>query len=447
MNDFNDDDFDNFDEGFDEFKENKSIKDVWNENPLIKIFTIIAGIILLITAIVIFTSGSPEEDSTIRGGVDQRETLGGEISQSYADVLEEVNDQRLEQAVQTGGSTIPMLINPEDQELLTASEELPPANNFDPLANFRAAIAPEEPEAVEDDSPVLVPADQVFTPDAIQQPVPAPSPEAIQALATAMATNVSDILANHNPTMPQLRQVTPEDFLEVSQGLDDGNGGQMIDTDGDGFVDTPLGNFSNTDFTLPDQDEVIIETVLLPAGTINYGQVLIEANSDIPGPVLVQLVSGPLAGARLIGDFTVANDMALVLSFNSIVINGLNQPVSAIAIDPGTTLPGVATEVNNRYFQRVLLPAAARFLEGIGSAIAEDSQTTVTVSGDTVIQEQSALDFEQELGRGAEEGLGEIADFMEDEADDIQPLVRVARGTPVGVFFVEPVLEVDNNVQ
>ena len=243
--------------------------------------------------------------------------------------------------------------------------------------------------------------------------------------------------------MPRIQYVTPENYLTAS--LDKGVAqGVSVDTDGDGIPDTVF----NDDGTIanPAVDDVIVETVLIPAGTINYGQVLIEANSDVPGPVLVQLVSGPLAGARLIGSFNVANDEYLVMEFRSIVVDGLNQPVSAIAIDPGTTLPGVATEVDNRYFSRVLLPAAARFLEGIGAAVAEDTQTTVTVSGDTVIQEQSALDFEQELGRGAEEGIGEIADFMDDQADDIRPLVRVARGTPVGIFFTEPVLEVNNNL-
>jgi hypothetical protein len=50
----------------------------------------------------------------------------------------------------------------------------------------------------------------------------------------------------------------------------------------------------------------------------------------------------------------------------------------------------------------------------------------VTVSGDTVIEQQNALDFEQEIGRGVEEAFTEIADFMDEESDDIQPLIRVA---------------------
>jgi intracellular multiplication protein IcmE len=438
MNDFNND-FDNFDDNeFNDFKSDNSLKSIWQNNPLLKIFVVISGVILVIAAIIIFGGSDDEIQSRVSNAPDDREVLGGEISANYADVLEQVNEQRLDRAVQTGTSTIPMLINPEEQELLTQSEELPPYNEFDPLATFRAAIDPGEATVVPEEEPVLVAPEDVFAPQ--QQTVPAPSPEAVQALAQAMAQSVGNILGNHTPTAPRITQVTPENYYELlaeaeAQRLESNI--QMVDTNGDGIPDTAL---NNSGVGVTDNGEVIVQNVLIPAGTINYAQVLIEANSDVPGPVLAQLVSGPLTGARLIGTFSVQNEF-LVLTFNSIVVNGLNQSVNAIAIDPGTTLPGVASEVDRRYWTRVLLPAGARFLEGIGSAIAEDTQTTVTVSGDTVIEQQDALDFEQELGRGVEEGFREIADFMDDEADDVQVLVRVARGTPIGVFFTEPVLE------
>jgi intracellular multiplication protein IcmE len=438
MNDFNDD-FDNFDDddNFDDFKQSSSIKDAWNENPIFKIFAVVAVLVIFITGVVILTSSEPENESRVGVGVDRREAPGQEISPNYEAALIEGDQNRAESAMRTNDSFIPTPMNLQEQELLTATDDLPPVNNFDPLANFREAVSPEEAETVVPAEPELVQPEQIFEPQNFQQPVPAPNPEAVQALAQAMSQNVSDIFGHHRATLPRIQYVTPENFLTAPL---EAEGGVSVDTDGDGIPDTV---FNNTDGggVVGEGEDTIIETVLIPAGTINYGQVLIEANSDVPGPVLVQLVSGPLAGARLIGEFRVQNDQFLVMAFRSIVVDGLNQPVNAIAIDPGTTLPGVASEVDNRYFSRVLLPAAARFLEGVGAAIAEDTETTVTVSGDTVIQEQEALDFEQEIGRGAEEGFGEIADFMVDEADAIRPLVRVARGTPVGIFFTQPVLE------
>lgn len=441
MSDFNDDDFDNFeDNNFEDFNSGNSLKDVWQNNALIKIFVVIAGVVLVVAGFMIFAGGEEDKKSRVSNAPNDREILGGEISQNYADVLEEVNEQRLDRAVQTGTSTIPMLINPEEQELLTSVEETPPYEEFDPLATFRSAIQDQEPDAEEviTEEPVLLSPQQLApTP----QPVAMPSPEAIQALAQAMATDINDILKNHNPTAPKIQQVTSATYFQDLAAAQSAQNTTMVDTDGDGIPDTPLGGTTSAEADYAyDQTGEVVETILIPAGDINYAQLLTEANSDVPGPVLAQLVSGPLAGARLLGQFA-TKDEYLVLSFNSIIIDGINQSISAVAIDPSTTLPGVASEVDRRYWKRVLLPAAAKFIEGVGSAIAQDSETTVTVSGDTVIEETKALDFKQELGRGVEEGVSEIADFMEDEADGTRVLVRVARGTALGILFTQPVLE------
>ena len=443
MSDFDkDNDFENFeDAGFDDFNSGGGLKDLWQNNPLLKLFVVIVGVLIVGYFALSFVSKPDPIESRISNAPNENETLGGNVSASYADAIDEVNDQRLEEALQTQGSTIPMTVNMEDPVLLSETEEVPPYEEFDPLASFREAIK-KEPEPVEEETtpdapfmneePVLVaPATPQYSPyneqpfDAGPQ-APVITPEAIQAMSQAMSQQIGEIISNHAIRSAQIMQVTNDGFYGTGPASPDG-------------YYSPVSEYGSAPGSLS-APQPIIQTILLPAGTINYGQMLIEANSDIPGPVLAQLASGPLAGARLIGQFQTAEE-ALIISFNTIVIDGISQPVSAIAIDPGTTLPGVATEVDKRYFTRVLLPAAARFLEGVGSAIAEDTQTTVTVSGDTVIQEQEALDFEQEMGRGVEAASREIADFMEDEADATRPLVRVARGTPIGVFFIEPVVE------
>jgi len=435
MNDFNDD-FDEFEnDGFDDFNEQSSLKDTFNNNPLLKIFAVIAVIVLIVAALFIFGGSDEKDASRVGPGLNENEILGGEVSDVYAGAIDDVNRQRREDAVRRGTSSIDMVVNPEQKELLTVEEELPAFEDFDPLQTFRNAVSPQEPEIVEPE-PTLVAPEAVFPPQAgpqqiQQQSVAAPSPEAIQALAQAMSSAAEGILDNHKPKMGKITQVTPTDFLTSQIQVEDDMATASFDA-------SSADNFAQQDIS----DSV--QTILVPSGTINYAQILIEANSDIPGPVLAQLMSGPLTGARLIGSFT-TREKKLVLSFNSIIIDGINQPVSAIAIDPNTTLPGIATDVDNRYWSRVILPAAAKFLQGVGSAIAQDTETTVTVSGDTVIQETEALDFEQELGRGVEEGFEEIADFMEREADGIQPLIRVMRGTPVGVFFTEPVMGVTSN--
>lgn len=443
MSDFNDDDFDNFDDNnFEDFNSENSLKDVWQNNPLIKIFVVIGGIILVVAAFMIFSGEGEDQQSRISNAPDAREAPGtGAISEAYEEAINNINADKLDHAIATGQSTMPIPTILEEHELLTEIEETPPYEEFDPLATFRSAVSEQEPKAkIVEEEPVLI-APQNLAP--VQQPVAMPSPEAIQALAQAMATDVSSILNNHGASAPKIQQVTSKDYFKNLAAAEIASQqGAMVDTDGDGIPDTALGatSLDNIDYSTGEYSEEIVQTILVPAGDINYAQLLTEANSDVPGPVLAQLVSGPLSGARLLGEFSL-EDEYLVLSFNSIIIDGVNQPISAVAMDPSTTLAGVASDVDHRYWQRVFLPAAAKFLEGVGSAIAQDSETTVTVSGDTVVEESDALDFEQEIGRGVEEGFSEIADFMEDEANSVQMRVRVARGTALGILFTEPVLE------
>lgn len=426
-NDF-DNDFDNFnDDDFNDFKSSSALKDIWQNNPLVKMAVVGLGVVLLIVLLVILLSEDDKAPSQVGYTPDQRDAPGGEVSQAYADAIISVNENRTEEAMANPDvSSVPIPFNLEEQDLLTETDEGPQFDAYDPLAAWRQQAIPEpEPQPIEEE-PVLAPYEGPIAP----QPVPGPSPDVVNALAQAMSQQMGTILGEQAIMAARIQQVTPVDFLTAN--VPDVPGGQMIDTDGDGIPDTLITDGGN--------GEEVIETILVPAGTINYAQILIEANSDVPGPVLAQLISGPLSGARLIGTFTSTEDH-LILSFNSVVIDGLNQPVNAVAIDPDTTLPGVATEVDKRYFSRVILPAAGRFLEGVGRAVAQDTRTVVTVNGDTVTSSQEDLDLSQELGKGVEEAAEQIADFMDEEADKIQPLVRLARGVPIGVFFTQPVLE------
>ena len=182
------------------------------------------------------------------------------------------------------------------------------------------------------------------------------------------------------------------------------------------------------------------EIILIPAGTIEYAQTITEANTDAPGPVLVQLASGPLKGAKLIGSFE-STENFLILKFSMIVIDGVNYETDAVALDPGTANPGVITEIDRRYFRRVILPAAAEFVEGVASAVAQSESTTVTVEGGTTSSTEEDLDLNQELATGVESLGSEIGDALDEEADRLEPLLRLAAGTPVGILFVQPVVD------
>jgi intracellular multiplication protein IcmE len=183
-----------------------------------------------------------------------------------------------------------------------------------------------------------------------------------------------------------------------------------------------------------------VENIILPAGTIEYGQLLIEANTDAPGPVLAQIVSGPLRGSRVLGSFT-STDEYLTLEFSQLVLDGISYQVQAVAIDPNTTLPGIITEIDRKYFTRVILPMAAEFVTGFTDAISESGSTSVFISDSSVTQSTEDKDSRQEVSSGISEAGDKLSEILEEEADRAQPMLRVAAGTPLGVLFVQPVTD------
>ena len=179
----------------------------------------------------------------------------------------------------------------------------------------------------------------------------------------------------------------------------------------------------------------------MPAGTIEYAQLITEANTDVPGPVLAKVMTGPFKGAKLIGDFSETYDY-LTLNFNTIVLDGLDYSADAVAIDPDTTLPGVVTDINRRYFTRVLLPVAAEFIAGYSNAVSESGITTVTVSGDSVTETvTNSSGSEQEVASGVATAGSELASIIQEYRNNRPQLLRIRAGTPIGVFFTSAITD------
>jgi hypothetical protein len=86
----------------------------------------------------------------------------------------------------------------------------------------------------------------------------------------------------------------------------------------------------------------------------------------------------------------------------------------------------------------VILPAAAKFLEGYTSAAAKTVTSTTTTAGGGVVQEEEPLDTKKELMKGAEEASGEISSAMTEQAK--RPItVRLAKGTTFGILMLKTV--------
>ena len=421
-NEFDHDDdanFDEFDDEFGDFDETKkgSLKEVWQSNPLLKLFVVGVILLVIIAALFLFGGKTEEVPSSVKGAVNAKELPGlGELNEDMKGRITEANEDNYEYSEATNSSFLPVSTT-TFQEGQGQDEQGFQPDESDPLAEWRnrqrtKVVEPPKEELVEITEPVVQPV--------VAQPQPQilrPDPEMVTALGSGFAAQMEQILLNQSIRGSNHMEVTPSSFL-TRNDVDDENG---VDDN------NPIVN-----------ENGIAREILLPAGTVVYAQTLTEANTDAPGPVLAQILSGPLKGSRIIGGFS-ETEKFLTMSFDQIVVKGQSLSVDGIALNTETTLPGIVTEIDRRYFKRVVLPAAASFIEGFGEAVAETGGTSVVVQGETITTSEDDLDTREELLSGVEEATSVVAEFLEEEADNTPVMIRVAAGTPIGILFISPV--------
>ena len=178
--------------------------------------------------------------------------------------------------------------------------------------------------------------------------------------------------------------------------------------------------------------------MMINRGDVFYGVTLNKGNTDVPGPILIQMTNGPLAGARLMGTLKRVHSF-MVINPDTATIHKHSIPIDALVIDSKTGLDGVRTSVNHHYFERYGLVAAAGFLQGMGEAFMMNGTTTVTGLGNMSVNQQTA-------NSAGMMGLGQMGQTI---GNDFQGLtntpttVKVKDGTPVGVLFMKDVPQIE----
>jgi intracellular multiplication protein IcmE len=386
---------------------------------MVKIGVILAAFAIIVGGIILF-GGSEEkkQDSYVSSGSDVSETPGSsEVSATMKQAIDDKNVERVEDALRGGGSAVPIPVEPPKGVMPLPVEE---ANGEDPLDRWKRM----QEERVRQQE--MLQQAQPAAPDA-PPPVDTKTP-AVNAMAQSMATQMQAILQNQKIPEPKFKKITGVGFIDqVEKKKQD-----KLDLENKRMMEAQAATAA--------MESQQVENIILPAGTIEYGQLLIEANTDAPGPVLAQIVSGPLRGARVLGSFT-SSDEYLTLNFSQLVLDGLSYPIEAVAIDPDTTLPGVITEIDRKYFKRVILPMAAEFITGLTDAISESGSTSVFISDSSVTQSTEDKDSKQEVSSGISEAGDKLSEILDEEADATEPMLRVAAGTPLGILFVAPVTD------
>ena len=164
-----------------------------------------------------------------------------------------------------------------------------------------------------------------------------------------------------------------------------------------------------------------------------------EVNSDENSPVMATIVQGDLKGSKVIGNFQ-RTEKKVLINFSVLSVPRLDSsmPIQAVAIDPNTSKPPMASSVDNHYFLRYGTILASGFLTGFGEAF-QNAGTTITVnsgSGSTTTVSDSA----SSIGAKSLAGVGTMAQqfnaTMAETAAKIQPTVKVNAGVSIGILLM-----------
>lgn len=174
------------------------------------------------------------------------------------------------------------------------------------------------------------------------------------------------------------------------------------------------------------------------AGNLFYSVADTSMDSDQPGPVLATLENGPLKGARLLGKFADTHNRLIIVFHTATMPNNATVAIDAIAVNPHTNRTALATSVNHHYLERYGLLIGGAFLQGFGQAVMTSGQTTIGGYGGV-----SSSISPRSLAQNAEASLGQVGQTVgqigTQDFNSIQPTVRVAMGTGMGILFLKPV--------
>ena len=166
-----------------------------------------------------------------------------------------------------------------------------------------------------------------------------------------------------------------------------------------------------------------------------YARILYAVDSDYPGPVVLELLQPPLAGAVAHGGFERVGQR-LVLRLASLTWRGRTYPVDAWAVDLECACYGIEGEVDRHFLSRVLLPAASRFAEGFLTAAAMPART-LTLQDGAVLQERGNSGKREALHAGAGAAAQTLGDILMADAPK-ETTVRIPRNTPLVVMVARP---------
>ncbi len=344
---------------------------------------------------------------------------GKAVNPAYAAALQQADAQRLAAARANNGSAMPTII--------ASGPDITPK----PIASTAPVVQPITPY-----QPPAPPVQQ------LQNQVDATTGQGGQG------TNNSQDTSATSAFMSQINQkIAPSAVLQFDKDQPGASVGTQVanaQTQDNGGSSDQSGN-TGTNGNNTNQPAAPTGPYSQPAaGTILYSQLLGRVDSDDPGPVIAEILQGPLTGARLIGAFSTGKD-GVIIKFTTMTVpytdeNGATQTqtlmINALAVDQTHLGDGMATYVNNHVLARVGLAFATSFAQGFGQALESTGSTTIQSGTGAIATTNPTLNTRQELAIAGGTAAGNAGQIINQIYGNMPPTIIVDQGTPFGLLFL-----------
>lgn len=188
-----------------------------------------------------------------------------------------------------------------------------------------------------------------------------------------------------------------------------------------------------------------VDRMLIPAGAQVAAVVDSAVDSDnANSKVVAHVPAGRYAGAQLLAGGTHLAGDGVSVHFTMLIWHNACYKADAWAQDPATHQSSVATDVNNRYFTRIIIPALAHGIGQVGQ-LYEDANTQIlsTEYGEVTANTESP-DAQAVTGvvvGGMADKAGQVLE--QDAAKLPVKQVTVDRGATISILFTSPVMDSD----
>lgn len=415
---------------------NESVNNIKNvlRNPTSRVMLILTVSVVGVSLVVANVLGNSKQQrpadlaaqASVGGAPAVSSVPGTSNSARHNELVQEANRRKAQEALETGGSAVPRLTaNPDPNQkdpfdlISKRPEESAPGAGVIPVAPVAQNQAPAQRPVAE-----AQPQREVVAPK-VKRPIDERQVE--QAMA--------GLLASWTPTGQGI------ETDHTGKGAPMNQGGQQGAQSGSY---APAGGQMSQASRAAQTQGASASAVAVKAGTILHAVIVTSVNTDEPGPVMAEIVSGPFAGARLLGSFELPeNAQNVVLKFNTLSAPSMNKsvPINTFAIEPNTARTALSSEVDNHYAQRYGVLMGAALLKGYARAISQSGSTQTTTIGLGGIGSTTTfptLDAKKTNRVALGEVGSELSSAMKGSFNR-PPTVTLNSGTPVGILFMKDV--------